>query len=207
MNRKIIYYILGILIAFGVVYIAFIYNKTASPAPNLNIDPNTLAGIQIGNYPWPPEIDNLEKRLSEIRLPALLQEGTILHTHQHLDIFINGQQLTLPANIGIDDAKGFIAPIHTHDETGMIHVESPVTEKFYLGQFFDIWGVLFSSDCIGGYCNNKNQKLKIFVDGKLFNGNPRMIELMAHQEIALVYGTISQLPSPVPSYYAFPNGY
>lgn len=207
MNRKIIYYILGILIVVAVVYVAFSHNKTTSPTPNLNVGLNTLSGIQIGNYPWPPEIDNLEKRLSQIGLPALSQEGTVLHTHQHIDIFINGQQITLPANIGIDDAKGFISPIHTHDGTGIIHVESPVSEKFYLGQFFDIWGVRLSSDCIGGYCNNKDQTLKIFVNGDLFNENPRLIELRAHQEIVITYGTISQLPSPMLNSYAFPTGY
>ena len=176
-------------------------------APNININPDTLSGIQTGNYPWPPEINNLEKRLSEIRLPGLSQEGTVLHTHQHLDIFISGQQVAVPANIGIDDAKGFIASIHTHDTTGIMHVESPVSEKFYLGQFFDIWGVKLSSDCAGGYCNNKNQSLRIFVNGKLSENNPRLIELQAHQEIVITYGTISQLPFPMLNSYDFPAGY
>src|ERR1035437_9548349 len=108
---KITYYILGLLVIAGGIYIVFNHNKSAAPKPNINIDPNSLTGIQIGNYPWTTGINGLDKRLSEMGMPSLLQEGTIMHIHQHLDIFINGQQITLPANIGIDDAKGFTAPI------------------------------------------------------------------------------------------------
>ncbi len=207
MAKKIIYYILGILIIAGAIYFAFGHSKSAVQAPNINIDPNTLAGIQTGNYPWLPEINNLKTRLQKIGLPALSQEGTALHTHQHLDIFINGQQIAIPANTGIDDAKGFISPIHTHEETGIIHVESPVAQKFYLGQFFDIWGLRLTSECVGGYCNNNDQVLKVFVNGTLFAGDPRLIELQAHQEIAVTYGTIKQLPFPAPNSYTFPAGY
>ena len=209
MNKKIniLYYILGILIIAGIIYVALTHNKAVVLAPDLNIDPTTLAGIQTGDYPWPAEIDNLEKRLSEIGLPDLTQESSVLHTHQHIDIFVNGQRVAVPANIGLDDAKGFIAIIHTHDETGIAHIESPVAGKFYLGQFFDIWGVRLSSDCIGSYCNNGDQVLKIFVDGNLFNGDPRTVELQARQEITITYGTADQLPSPIPSSYIFPSGY
>jgi hypothetical protein len=209
MNKSIYYITVLIIILVGVSFFFwFNYNhKTLFTQPQVYANPDLLAGIQTGNEPWSPEINNLQKRLSEIGLPALAQEGTTLHTHQHLDILINGNQITVPANIGIDDAKGFISPIHTHDQTGIMHVESPVTENFYLGQFFDIWGVRLTSSCIGGYCSAKDKSLKIFVNGSLFNGNPRTVELQAHQEITIAYGTISQMPFPTPSSYDFPTGY
>lgn len=203
----IIYFVIGIAVVIGLLYFAFNFKKPVALTPKPDIDPSTLAGIQTGNYPWPVEVSNLQKRLTEIGLPALQQEGTVLHTHQHLDIFINGKQITVPANIGLDDAKGFIAEIHTHDETGIIHVESPVAQKFYLGQFFDIWGVKLASNCVGGYCNDANNNLKAYVNGNLFQGDPRTIELQAHQEIAIAYGTILQMPFPVPSSYDFPAGF
>jgi hypothetical protein len=137
----------------------------------------------------------------------LLQEGKTLHTHQHLDIFINGVQIPVPANIGLNDVKGFIAPVHTHDEAGIIHVESPVKLKYYLGQFFDIWGLLLTKDCIGSYCNRKDENLRVFINGNLYNGDPRILELRAHQEIVITYGTIKQLPFPMPASYNFPEGY
>ena len=206
-NIKIIYFILGILIFAGLTYLSFNYNKHTVLAPNVNIDTNSLAGIQTGNYPWPREIDNLDKRLIEIGLPKLQTEGVALHTHQHLDIFINGQQVAVSSGVGINEKQKFLSPIHTHDNTGIIHVESPTIQSFYLGQFFDIWGLRFSSSCIGGYCNDGNKTLKVFVNGDLFKQDPRTIELQPHQEIVITYGTISEMPFPVPYSYDFPPNY
>jgi hypothetical protein len=47
------------------------------------------------------------------------------------------------------------SPIHTHDTSGIVHIESPTVRPFTLGQFFDVWGVRFTSDCIGGDCNSR----------------------------------------------------
>jgi hypothetical protein len=178
-----------------------------SQEPVLNTNPETLTGIQRGDAPWPPETSSLKKRLKEIGLPALMREGTVLHTHEHLDIFLAGKQVPVPSDIGINNAGGFVAPIHTHDETGIIHVESPTSRTFDLGQLFDIWGVLFTKDCIGGYCSQGGKSLEVFVNGNLFQGDPRTIELTDHEEIVVTFGTSEELPNPIPSSYAFPLGY
>ena len=78
-------------------------------------------------------------------LPALTAEGEALHTHQHIDIYVDGQPVVVPAYIGINATEGFLSPIHTHDSTGIIHVESPTVRDFTLGEFFDVWGVRFDS--------------------------------------------------------------
>jgi hypothetical protein len=46
----------------------------------------------------------------------------------------------VPANIGIDEQAGYLTSLHTHDATGIIHVESPTRRSFNLGDFFDVWG-------------------------------------------------------------------
>src|SRR5438132_7158269 len=111
-----------------------------------------LPGLQTGEAPWLAEIPNLLARLKAINLPALYEEGNVLHIHQHLDIFVNGKPVTVPADIGINYIAKFISPLHTHDAAGIIHVESDEVRDFTLGQFFDVWGVRFTKDCIGGYC-------------------------------------------------------
>lgn len=177
-------------------------------------NPETLAGIQTStNTPWPPETDNLRVRLATIGLPALSQEGTALHIHQHMDIYIHGTHVNIPAFIGVNDTEGFISPIHTHDELNIIHVESPTIQKFTIGQFFDIWGLFFNDKCIGGYCTNSSasptntdNKLQVFVNGKEVLSDYRNIELTAYEEIVVTYGKTSELPSPVPSSFNFPAG-
>ena len=85
--------------------------------------PAHLTGEMTNSPPWPRNVDALRERLGELHLPALAAEGTVLHIHQHLDVFDNGKRVTVPAGIGIGDT--FISPLHTHDTSGVVHVESP----------------------------------------------------------------------------------
>ena len=99
------------------------------------------------------------------------------------------------------------SPIHTHDTSGIIHVESPTVRPFTLGELFDVWGVRFTPNCIGSDCNNGGAKLRVYVNGHLATGDPAAIRLTSHEEIAVTYGTGAQLPSQIPSSYTFPVGY
>ena len=71
--------------------------------------------------------------------------------------------MTVPSQIGI---SGGFAFLHTHDSSGVIHVESPVIKDYTLGQFFDVWGVLLTKNQIGAYQDNGNDKLWVYVNGK-----------------------------------------
>ena len=181
------------------------YIITSKPSLT-NITSSTLPGIQTSLLPWPKEVDHLKERLSAIGLPALAEEGTVLHTHQHIDIYIQGNHTDIPYGIGINDVAGFISPIHVHDEANIIHVESPTVQTFTLGQFFDVWGVRFTDVCIGGYCNDIESKLKVFINGKEIKNNFRDVSLTAHEEIAVIYGKEKDMPSPIPSSFNFSNG-
>src|SRR5919201_3619069 len=117
--------------AIGVL---FAVNRSSSPAvpttPPPAVNAAALPGLQKGPPPWPAEIASLRARLGVLGLPALAREGTKLHTHQHLDVFVDGQRVSVPAGIGINVAEHFISPIHTHDASGVIHVESPTVRSF-----------------------------------------------------------------------------
>lgn len=79
----------------------------------------------------------------------------MMHLHTHLTLVIDGKDATVPAQIGIDstlwndhslDSYGMtgMAPLHTHDTSGMIHVESYKVKDYYLGQLLAIWGLNLS---------------------------------------------------------------
>ncbi len=189
---------------FLAAFLSGAYDSQGS-ASQVAVDPDALPGIQTGPMPWPTEIDHLSQRLQAIGLPALAAEGTALHIHQHLDIIIDGTHAVVPAGIGINEAARFISPVHTHDDTGVIHVESNEIRDFTLGQFFDIWGVRFTKNCVGGYCSSGRNRLQIFSNGKRVTGDPRALVLKSHQEIALVYGPPNAARS-VPSSYRFAPG-
>jgi len=171
-----------------------------------SVPPDRLPGLLVSPAPWGANVRLLRQRLAAIGLPALAVEGTALHIHQHLDVYVNGRHVTLPAGIGIDELDGFISPLHTHDTSGVIHVESPKIETFTLGQFFAVWGVRLTPRCLGGYCASGTRAVRVYAGGRRISGDPRRLPLAAHQEIVVTYGTPGQPPRPVPSRHDFPLG-
>jgi hypothetical protein len=130
-------------------------------------------------------------------------EQFAMHIHAHLDIIVNGVYFLVPSQIGIPGNCFYW--LHTHDESGIIHIEAPMHRDFTLGQFFDIWNKKLSNDQIFNYVANANNPLNVYIDGtKVPDGtNYRDIKLHAHDEIAIVYGTP---PSTIPASYTFPEG-
>ena len=153
------------------------------------------------------------------------EEHLVTHTHAHLDVFVDGEQVVIPGGIGIDlEADGVthevsedgtaneyhvpgtcdapcLSPLHTHNPTGLIHTESqdPDQEPYTLGQFFTEWGVRLDGDCVGEFCKT-DAPIAVYLDGDEYEGNPAEIELTSHLEIAVVIGTP---PSTIPDSYTF----
>jgi hypothetical protein len=168
--------------------------KTSQPEARNNSVSNDLAHVPVGSA----LISNMKKA----GLDVLNSEGTALHIHQHLDIVINGKAVAVPAEIGVGNS--FISPLHTHDATGIIHVESPVKKDFTLGQFFTEWNIEFSASHLGGYVADQNNKLVAAVNGVEIN-NPQDYVLKAHDEIEIWYGQKNINPDLIKS-FNFPEG-
>lgn len=97
-------------------------------------------------------------------LPMLSHQGTVEHIHAHLDARVNGQSVEVPAMIGID--RRGISPVHTHDSTGVIPIESQIKQTFTLGEFVTEWDVSLSTGSIGGLQSGNGKTLRAFVNGK-----------------------------------------
>jgi hypothetical protein len=163
--------------------------------------PAALAPMLTSQAPWPVNSTQALRRAHRDHLPAA---GTTLHVHAHLDLLIDGHGFAIPEGIGL--APNGTAPLHTHDQRGILHVESSRNRTFTLGEFFDVWGVRFSQTCIGAYCNTSSSTLQVYVNGVAVGGDPRTIALTRHEEIVIAYGTPGQTPNPVPKSYRFPSG-
>jgi hypothetical protein len=169
--------------------------KSSASTPADLVDFSKIAGLKTGPPPWDTGSVFLNENLPIVHLTALPSEGAVIHIHQHLDVYVNGKPVTVPAQIGFYGQE-FLTEIHTHDSLGIIHVESPTQRTFSLGEFFGEWGVLLSKDCLGRYCGD----LHWWLDGKPQTGNPANLTLAQHQVIVIAVG---KAPKNIPSTFPF----
>jgi hypothetical protein len=133
-------------------------------------------------------------------------EQTLFHIHTHLTIFVNGQQRQVPAGIGIPGAVAqqtqagpFIESgscfywLHTHAADGIIHIESPVTRTYTLGEFFDEWGQPLGPTQVG----SAHGKVTVTVNGQVFKGNPRDVPLGSRENLQVQVGTPLVAPATI----------
>ncbi len=135
------------------------------------------SGQQVVNPNYPP-VDNVY---------CDQQEQTAFHIHAHLTMYINGQALPLPAQIGIAKDQSCLYWLHTHDTSGVIHIEAPANHSFTLGNFLDEWSTQFSTL---GYAPQLDQTgWQVYVKGKLYNGDFHKIPLDTHTLITMAYNS------------------
>lgn len=124
------------------------------------------------------------------------------HIHAHVDLFVNGNKHTVPALIGITNNCFYW--LHTHDDSGVIHIESPIIKNFTLSQFLKIWKSKYNDPEIANIISNNTKEFSIYLNGKkTLNTNIQNVIFHPHDEIVIVIGNP---PLTIPSKYSFENG-
>src|ERR1700738_4366925 len=135
--------------------------------------PPSPASPPQGDLLWPAPADPMQLALSAGPTPEK-KETLIYHVHAHLDVFVDGRRVIVPAGIGIaiqdpavhkfDQAgtaayggiqgcsQPCISPLHTHDQPGVIHTESASRTPNRLGALFTEWNVTLTPSCVAQYC-------------------------------------------------------
>ena len=176
----------GILIVLAIVLIIIAWNSAKH-------NTGTVASQTVDSIPC----DNLEQ--------------TQVHYHTALQIVYGGIVHPIPANIGIVNPASPTCYywMHVHPaNTDTIHIESPKSRTFTLGQFFDIWtkwsGTPQPLDAthVSTFTLTPDQKLVIYIvhgDGQapvLYTGDPRAIVLTKHEVITLEIAPPTVTPPP-----------
>jgi len=149
-------------------------------------------------------------------IPCDQLEHTQVHYHAAVQIVYQGNVLPIAPNIGITGDPA--APtcfywLHVHAANeNVIHIESPATQTFTLGQFFAVWSTW--SKASGGPNEPLNtthvstltltpdEKLVVYVDlqdGKgptVYTGDPNAIVLKSHEVITLEITPPAVTPPP-----------
>lgn len=180
---------------------------TPTPGPNASAKPIQLHdGEKLGmayfkgKFPDTPQGGH-GRPIDGIGCGAM--EYATLHVHTHLAIFYNGKQIQVPQYVGFapNPTGGCLYWLHTHDASGIIHVEAPDISPpqggpYTLGMFFDVWGQPLQPDEVAGMTGT----VTAYVNGQKYDGDLRSIPLGSHQSIVLEVGT----PLVPPPNYIFP---
>lgn len=131
-------------------------------------------------------------------LPCDSGEQLMFHVHAHLYILNDGISQPVSQHVGIVGQP--LLPkcfywLHTHDRSGLVHMEAPHPQPFTLGQFFDTWGQPLSVTQVARLTVPAGQPPTIYVDGKAYVGDPRQIELKRHTQVVIELGKIVDPPS------------
>jgi hypothetical protein len=70
-------------------------------------------------------------------------EQSAYHIHVLLAIYINGTQRQVPGQIGIPADGSCLYWMHTHDASGIVHIEAPGSVALSIVNFLDIWAQQF----------------------------------------------------------------
>jgi hypothetical protein len=164
--------IVGLVLAAGVIGLLVMLggddNEAATggtPIPSgvTLPDPATLPGVMQTPAPWSNNLAQANERLALLGLPGL--SDTILHYHVRLWIYVDGEPVVVPTEVGYSQALQVASPLHTHDDTGTVHVEADdPTFQPVLGQFMDVWGLYFTPTCLGDACNDGDRQLRAFTE-------------------------------------------
>jgi hypothetical protein len=160
---------------------------------------NSTAKIDPALGTWPPVYTDLRAALTTLGLPGL--SDTVEHYHAHIHLIVDGRDVPIPEDIGLDQSSQTYSPVHTHAVDGVIHIEAD--QKGYrsdLQNVFDVWGVRFNPQCVGGYCDG----VKMWVNGKPSAKLGAYI-LQPHDAITIVEGTPPAGFTPDASYNWPPN--
>jgi hypothetical protein len=157
-------------------------------------------------------------------IPCDQLEHTQVHYHAALQIIYQGNQTHLPANLGIvTDASGNVSCfywLHVHAANpDTIHIESPASQTFTLGQFFAVWnawnklnnGPAVSLDAkhVATFTVTPDESLLVYIDkldgkgAQPFTGDPSTIVLQSHEVVTIEITPPSVTPPPS---FTFANG-
>lgn len=176
-------------------------------------------------------------------IPCSASETTSYHVHFFVGVYNNTSETEVPAGLGMVNPS---APdpnssppnqiltwtcayhIHTHDASGMIHIESdsptcgsapgasgPCSMSIYnFGNFLDVWGVSIGSNSFGPLSG----PVQIYTQSttppyctapctvpantlSLYTGDPRAIPLYSHTVIWVLVGSNVPSPGSLPDIY------
>ena len=175
----------------------------ATPTARAYIGPNGFP-IETGAFLAPSTTTRLGAIIDGIQCQPLAQLAYT--TYAHLQVYVDGQSRALPGGIGMVDENVFETQhglyygthtcmywLHTRAADGLLEVQSPVSRRYTLGDFFQIWNQPLDATRVA----LARGPVTAIVNGRRWRGNPAAIPLTEHAAIQLSVGKPTPAPRPV----------
>ena len=128
----------------------------------------------------PTEPIEQDDRILEVCLQS--HSHDLQHYHANLSIVIRGESQVIPAETGV--IPGCMRGIHTHDDTGKLHIETPEAMEARLEHFFQIWEQPLTSTQLLDATVGDGESISLTVNGALVD-NPQNHIIEDGQELVL----------------------
>jgi len=196
-----------------------------SPSPTITLSASVLHASEGGVLGDPdmftPTFGNTASGGSGSPVDGITCDPTMsnnYHIHVFIGIVVNGVHYALPYAIGMVSpgapVAGFVNTahcfydLHTHDSSGIVHVEdpdptkAPITASLYtLKNVLDVWGITLDRSHVGQflgpvvvmtsgqvYRGNQNDATVPSSTYSFYGGDPNSIPLYSHEVIWLMVG-------------------
>lgn len=196
-DRRLLY-VVAALVAAVVLAVVVAQSNSTDDTEDAGDTGRPAAGGELlrTEAPWEPQVDGLPDRVEAAGFPPVGDES--YHVHALLSVYVDGEQVPVPANIGIDPRSGYHSPLHTHTPDGVIHFEADDPSPFTLQQVFSMWGVDFSAMRLGAYVPAGDKTVHVYVNGEPVDA-PVDYELQEGDNVVVAYGVAGSFPTEPPA--------
>ena len=101
----------------------------------------------------------------------------------------------IPANVGFDATCA--RPIHTHDISGTLHLETGVNRNYTVGDFFLIWNKIFNSSGVFPYNQPLPSYLACVTGTLVYHSHPTLAIFYKKDAPSTITMTVNGNPEPL----------
>jgi hypothetical protein len=141
--------------------------------------------VMIYMFVYQPLADETAGETTEFNLEEIHSVPLARHDHVLMSIFVNGRPAVIPKEVGMSPQLWYdhsldeygpsgISPMHTHDTSGTIHIESTTPREYTVGEFLKVMGM--DSGTVTGMTVNGNE-VPDFLNHEMRNGERIQLEI------------------------------
>lgn len=114
-----------------------------------------------------PTRQDVLQGIKDSELYVLDTDNIVTHIHAHLTIVVQGKPVVVPV-IGVDMDTLTAAPIHTHDASGTLHIETDATNSYAPNalDFVRLWKKGADNLCLI-FTSNAKCKVAVSINGNI----------------------------------------